>query len=365
MSNTVLGMDSALIHAPHKILMSNANNQPLKFSRQTPVRRTSRPRKAKNTKKKGSRKNPSKMQKKPQKPNVHISNCTKRYAMTLTNPFDVHGAGLPCTPVIPSLKQACFVKGTFSTGSNGFGFIMSQPLRAAVNDANFVWSSTASTTIFQSEIADPNTAAYRSNAPYTASQLSNEEDGFTYRLVSAGLRIRYTGTTLNQGGSVYAISHPSHADLNQATLDEIRALNVTKNFAVDRDWASTLWCPVLPADYAYRFVLNAETPNMLFIVSCPSGTPLSFEFEAHCNFEYVGAPIRGMTPSQADAVGFTAVQSALQGSSMTVVPRGSSANQQGLMTRMENGILTEASHVGSYLWDHKWDMLSAAAAAIL
>ncbi len=337
----------------------SSNNQPLKFkSSNRPVRTTSQKQKQKprqKPKRKSNRKG-----RVGGKPPVTIAPCTQGYGKTLTNPFDVHGYGLPCTPTVPSLKQSVFVKGTFNTGSNGFGFIMCQPLLGCVNDLNCVWSSTAATAITSALIADADTQAYRTNAAFSSAQISGEEDGMSYRCVSAGLRIRYTGTTLNQGGTVYGIHHPTHANLDDSTLAEIRALNVTKNFSVDRDWAAILWCPILSADYAYRTNTAGASPNMLFIISVPSATSLPFEFEMHANFEYVGAPVRGMTHSQADAVGFTATQSALQGSSMVVAPRGAAQNQQGLFQRIENGILTEASHVGSYVWDHKGELMTAA-----
>lgn len=299
------------------------------------------------------------------KPQIHISSCTRDYAMTLANPFDVHGKGLTCTPVIPSLKQNVFIKGTFQTGTaSGFGFLMADPFAAVAGDINSLWTSTAATAVVVADIADANTQAAATNSAYTAAQISGQEGGIVYRVVSAGIRLRYTGTTLNQGGTIYSLSHPNHSDMNQSDIPEVRALNVSKNHSVDRDWISALWCPVLPNDYGYTNAIPGINIPFIHLISVPTGTSLSFEYEFQVNFELVGAPIRGMTPSHADAVGFAATQSALQGTGMVVAPRGQQNHQSSLLGRIENNVLSEASHVGQYLWDHRWNIVEGAAALL-
>lgn len=285
---------------------------------------------------------------------VFISDCTKGYAKTLSNPFDYHGYGLTCTPTIPSLKQNAFVKGTLNTSdNNGFGFILADPIAAAINNANCVWTSSAATAITQTDITDGNTIAMGSNSPYVAAQFNGQEDGISVRVVSAGLRIRYTGTTLNQGGTVYSLSHPSHADMDDSSLSEVRAINVTKNFAVTRDWISVLWCPVVPADYGYTSILPGILAPFLHIMQVPVGIALTFEFEFNVNFEFVGSPIRGMTPSHSDAQGFTATQSALQGSDMVVAPGQQAKQTKGLLSKIGTSLIDDASRVGGFLWKNR------------
>lgn len=329
-------------------------SQPLKFSSSTPRALKSQADPVKRRKSnKRSRRKQSKRRPQQSKPQVFLSKCSQGYALTLSNPFDHHGFGLTCTPTIPSLKQNAFVKGTLNTGGNGFGFIMADPFAAACNDRNCCWGSTSATAVNVAQIADPNTFAVGTNSPYVSAQITGQEDGITFRVVSAGLRIRYTGTTLNQGGTVYALSHPSHSDMDGATLVEVRAINVSKNFSVDRDWISVLWCPVTPTDYGFQTSLPPINVPFILMMQVPPGTSLTFEFELNVNFEFVGAPIRGMTPSHSDAVGFTATQSALQGTNMVVPPREQPKQTKSLISRIESNIWSEASHVASSLWKNR------------
>jgi hypothetical protein len=56
--------------------------------------------------------------------------CTLHYTAALLDPFDYSGE-MPCVPdmhTIPSYKYRQYARGEFSTGTNGKGFIMVNPL---------------------------------------------------------------------------------------------------------------------------------------------------------------------------------------------------------------------------------------------
>lgn len=299
------------------------------------------------------------------RPKAYIAPCTQSYAMTLHDPFRVHGIGLPCTPVIPSLKTEAFSKATVETGTAQVGFIQVDPLRMIASDTAAIWASNATFTGSQTETAGVGVVALTANSPYTNAQFTGEEGGLSFRVVSCGLRVRYIGTELNRGGELFAVSHPSHADINQMSLNEARALNTTKIYPVTKDWVTVLWCPVLPNDYSYTSAVPNARPVLAILYVAPSGTVGQLEYEAHVNYEVVGAPARGMTRSMADPIGFSAVQQALQGSQMSYHATDQAAVQRSLIDSVEDTISNKMSSAASWLWNHSDTILETVGSFLL
>lgn len=286
----------------------------------------------------------------PARPRVALSQCTRQYAATLIDPFNHHGHGVPCVPSMPSWKTFVFARGQMSTGSAGIGWLILNPLRAIANDGNSIRFTTPA---FAGTTIDPVAAGVTiisGNSPYALSQFSGQELGISYRIVSAGIRMRYAGAEIERGGTITAVQHPNHANLDNATIANLNSLSVAKRYAVDRNWTSVQWCPVFPDEYVFRTDSGALAifPMAIMVEAPNPAIPLLFDFEVTVNMELVGSPVRGMTPSMSDSQGFSAVQAAIQGAAMVTNSPNTGPNptvQRGFLVKVEDMIINSASRV--------------------
>ena len=128
---------------------------------------------------------------------VVLSRCAADYAMCLSNPFTGPLACVPVSPTVMSLKLRAWTKGEFKSGTAGVGYINADPYSAVASDLACVRHSDAAyagSTVALSGVAG--TSAHFSNSPYINASFTNGAAGAQYRVVSAGLRIRYIGTEL-------------------------------------------------------------------------------------------------------------------------------------------------------------------------
>lgn len=229
----------------------------------------------------------------------------------------MHGVGLPTSPAIPSLKGWVFTKGTFLTQANSQGYIAFNPYTAVTSDLPnvFYTDGSGAVTSIPGAVA-AGVAGATSNSPYLSTSFGATEDLTAWRVVSAGLRVRYSGNNLNKGGSLVAFSHPSHNTIVGATDTEMLAYNTSKRLPVDNSWTSLVWCPASFADFTFRQAVPGGSPSMGVSVEAPGATVISFAFEAYVNFEVNGRQIRGQTPTMQDPIGFAAVQAVSQGGKM-------------------------------------------------
>jgi len=284
----------------------------------------------------------------PPKQAGHLSTCAAAYALTLCDPFNKHGVGVPKFPSMPSLKSWAFARGTFATGSAGLGYIICSPTRMIANDAvgsgvspiTYSDASYAGTTL-NSVIPTAGVNGVALNSPYVLSDIGAL--GASYRIVSVGLRIRYNGTELNRGGTVVGLHHPSHKPLAGLTLAQLEAHNAAKRFRPRGSWINVTYCPVYESDLDFGTNLVAGD-YMAFAVQAP-GTPITFDWEVFFNFEIVGVNIRGMTHGMADPIGSAAIHSALQGTEM--VYDNKEAHQKGFFSRVYDGLANGISRVGN------------------
>lgn len=151
-----------------------------------------------------------------------LSHCALKFALALVNPWDPGALGV-CNPAgketftMPAHSVQRF---TMTIGTGQLGFIQLSPCLA--NDYPNVWytgpnyaSSTVSTILTGNNAYSlgvlPATA---STLPFNSTQLANQSalDSplVTGRVVSMGVRVTYSGTTLNEGGFTYSLHDPNH-----------------------------------------------------------------------------------------------------------------------------------------------------------
>jgi hypothetical protein len=244
------------------------------------------------------------------RPRAIISHCSRDYLHALLDPFDGPLACVPTAPSIESLKIRTWVKGVFTIGTAGFGFIEMSPIDMAAQDANPVQRSGVA---FANTIMNggPGSVTAQSNSPYFSSDFADPETAplaNEARVVAAGIRVRYTGTELNKGGVIYPWHHRNNGSLDTMGITDYLSFQGNSTAETNRKWTSVVWTPVGTRDTRFGYNIGAPYgPYSLAVMA--TGVPgNTFEYEAVAVLEITGQTIRSLTPSHADPPGFQGIQ---------------------------------------------------------
>jgi hypothetical protein len=166
-------------------------------------------------------------------PSVRMSHCAAKYALAVTDPLNPATRGA-CVPYgsAPTMKVTAFTRFDLTIGTGGLAFMYIAPCLA--NDspsvyyttgsytgttatANQPWATAGNSTTAATFTTGWTTAAH--NGPFTTAQVTNptsndNPSNVQGRIVAAGLRCQYTGTTLNESGLFYGYHDPSHTSLS-------------------------------------------------------------------------------------------------------------------------------------------------------
>lgn len=280
------------------------------------------------------------------------------YLKSFIDPFDsaIKCVGTPRPGSMPSYKVTGFVRGTGIIGAKGVGFVAFSP--CLVNDVACVTYSNSSAYNSEYMLSLPTdwnggtsnftpATSWMSNLPYTYNTLIQTVNNTTARavvegrIVSASLKVYYTGTTLNQSGQYYAYVDPdfetvlsdNHLSSADATGGYTPTLLGTKDATeikyADRSGIQIIYIPPTDnlSDYpqnnnsawrkAFPYSNNlTQGPTNSGIGVPPGGIMITgvagaqFYFEAitHCEYIGPGVPQALLTPSFSDSVGYDAVQ---------------------------------------------------------
>lgn len=238
-----------------------------------------------------------------------LSKCALKYALAIAEPFhpNARNACLPSYPAVPSQKVTGFTRFIMTTGTTGFGFVALCPTLSNNEPVAFFSTSTYTGSAMQILTSNNTYATGVSDAkipnlPYTTDDLTSgfvsDSEFVTGRLVSLGLRITYTGTTLNQSGVYYLYSSPNHQNVTRIadSTGELGALSETEVCGVTRNPCELRCYPVSAEEAAYNNSLsynnksqalfpysNSATDFAGFLLPSVTGTPSSTV--------YVGSPI--------------------------------------------------------------------------
>lgn len=237
----------------------------------------------------------------------HLSNCAKNYAKVLTNPFGNFSTP-PCIPDVisfPSYKIKTQGRGSFFIGTQGLGFVTLRP-RMFFNDNVASYRSLAA---YASNVIDPSLAGVgvsNNDSPYASTvpplQFRN------WRLVGAGIKIRYTGTELNRGGRVVLARMPSGESFQFPVSDStLLALRSTNTAPVTRRPESVTYYPDTynAIDYIEGISLRLEQSLLIAVVGGVVGS--SFEYEYVQHWEVIGDNVLNTSKSESDPMGLGAV----------------------------------------------------------
>jgi len=232
------------------------------------------------------------------------SKCLVDYAKAYDNPFTSGASCLPVYPSWPSKKLLTRQYGTFSTGTNGVGWIMAQPCCA--NNINNIWYTNAT---YAGDTTSPLTSVTGSSiiaAQNTASPYANASFGTTtgllqQRAVIVALRIRYIGTDLNMSGSVFPIVVSDSAQVEGSSYNVLRATNpATSTQPINRAFHTIRWTVTEPDDTQYSptasSYANTGVPMAIMVTGFGVSGAGSFEYEMVSHHEVRGTSV-DVTPS--------------------------------------------------------------------
>jgi hypothetical protein len=225
-------------------------------------------------------------------------------------------------------------------------------------------------------------STYTSNSDYSPTMIGAGSNQAQFRVVGAGLRVRYTGTELNRGGQYYCLTEPTHDNLNGLSIqnlvsfDECKKLNVS-----NRDWVTVLFHPTKQTaspdvgefdanidDLEFSYDANAGTNittagnnYMAIVVQAPSAAlSASFDYEAYAVLEYTGQIVRGTTPSHVDPTGFAAVHATASMGGTLPFEGPAERHEETFMEKVESYASAAMTWIGNHV-----GALGAAAIAML
>lgn len=303
------------------------------------------------------------------------SDCSSHYLATLLDPENVHGACLPVSFPLPSRKDYCWVKGTFVTG-NGTSPASSQGgivlrLNAANNGTCVLFTdpnaaATYNGTIFP--ISTNNGVATASlNSSYATGGIATGALNVQYRIVSACLKVRYTGRDDAMGGTLVWLEHPDHADIQGVSDVNAKTFEQCQTTRVSREWQQINYSgPVNPGET--DFLPGTAECNANYFIGCGAinavtTESLSFEFEVHVNVEFIGRTVTGKTVSHSDLSGFSAIASGIKEYSYNapLMPKDSGA----VVKSVSKQLLDLAPYAATAMGIANSSLISAGAATAL
>lgn len=277
---------------------------------------------------------------------MEMAACTAKYALAIADPFNPNADGL-CLPTLPSIrsqKVARFVRGTFTVGTNGCGFVAMAPSinndYGCIYTTDATYASTGATsrgtaTVLASGVTcDPMPGPWASTNCLPTTSTTNGVPG---RMVVAGLTAQYVGTQLNMGGVMYGLTQPDHEPLLNSAILTSATLGAYKNTYVAPNCGQKVRITAnaissVEEEYSTRSVVDSggvisaaasqycfgdlstgvftagsqvyADPNMLIAVyGGVAGTSYLYEAIIHC--EYTGRPTAAVaTLGEADIVGY-------------------------------------------------------------
>lgn len=304
--------------------------------------------KKKQPKKPRTRQRPAK-QVVPRKPTVNLSHCALAYAKALADPFDYGNNELPCIPDMidqPSFRVMVRTRGVFTTNSSGFASLLVNPL-AGANDQSFALATDSAytgTTVATLAGTGVN-SVLNAQFPYASTGQR------PHRTVSAALRVRYIGTTLNQSGSVILAGErgPS-GSLGNQTYSSLGTRLDADAQPCTRAWRSISWCPAYDDMYNYSNQYLSISNNTGLLVACvgnAGAANMSWEYEIviYKEIQPVGSfSVAAMEKSHSDPVGFGIVRDFF--SDITFKEVGSALYNR-FLTFVKSGVATAAaSYIG-------------------
>lgn len=308
----------------------------------------------------------------PAGPSVSLSKCSADYAKSLMEPWSDAAPCLPSGFPLPSLKRKFFARGTGGQGgaAGSTGFIAFAPyLGVSSNNGCVFWTDGAYT---GSVVATSGTGVNSGvlNSSYTTAMFG--ANGLQYRLVTAGIRLRYTGTELNRGGRFIPFEHPNHGSVVGLSASNLLSMQGVQPVRPSSDgkWVTVVSSgPKEEAEMGYATDWSvAPANNTTLVIMCNGGVApvggvaqFTFEWEAWANYEITGINLSGQTESHHDPVGASLAANAVNQAQLTH-PHSSSP---GFKEDVMKGIETFGKHAITSIWNNRDTIMEVGKAAAM
>ena len=302
----------------------------------------------------------------PAGPAVQLSKCSADYAKSLMEPWGPEAPCLPSGFPLPSLKRKFFARGTAGQGTST-GFILFNPASGVSVTNNSVYFSDGAYTGTTAVTIATGVTAAPLNSTYTNGLFG--PIGLQYRTVSAGLRVRYTGTELNRGGRIIPFEHPQHNTAAGMTVQQLLSMQGVQPVRPSSDGK---WITIVSSGPKEEFELGYSAdwtlafPYLVVMMNGgvgPTGIVANFtiEWEAWANYELIGVGLSGQTASHHDPIGASLAASAVTAAQNTHPHSASPGFSQDVM----KGIETMGKEAVTTVWNNRgaiWDVAKTAAA---
>lgn len=235
-----------------------------------------------------------------------LAPCTQKLMAVVSDPIGERPGACACMGVCqPSQKVKGYVRGTFTAGTAGFGWIAVNPYVAMTNNVNCLWTTGAgyAGTSVNAAAAGVTGASLTTN-PYPAASLTGDPATASVRLVAAGLRIESIDAPLNRKGRQLAFTDPDH---NTVDGRAFQGLSVRPGVQIGNSSEPAVsqcrWAQADMDEYDFEAYNAISSMCMVAMVDGAASGQL-FEFALALHFEVVGTLAQNLvTPSSMDPVG--------------------------------------------------------------
>lgn len=244
-----------------------------------------------------------------------LSDPSLRWVAALYDPRTC--AEEPAVPHSTNLSQKIkvFSRGSFQTGTTGYGFIAAAPFLAVANNSSPITATSAASIVTASSTLGTTATVTNSNtnSPHAIAAFGATTGLLNYKLVGAALYVKYAGTELNRGGDMVLVEEPNHNTLFTYSYNTALGLDYAKRVSVSNDWAHVCYTPNSDAECEFNINLAAApyiSPFLGMMVNSAGVVGAPFDFEFYGWYELVGSPARGATIGFADPIGYYGVSGA-------------------------------------------------------
>lgn len=256
---------------------------------------------------------------------ARLSDPACRYVAAL---YDTKSCAEP--PSVPSgcqlsQKIKTFNRGSFSTGTTGFGMIQVQPTCMAVNNAPPVGFSTTTTVATSATLGGAYTNMTNGgncNAPFSTGSYGSSAGLLAFKLIGCTLYLKYAGTELNRGGDMILVEEPNHRSLNLYSYNTAMGFDYAKRVPMSTEWVSVSFTPnrlstaagAPLVDETTYVAVDPSTVGTIYLGAFvnTAGASQPIDYECYCWYEVVGALARGATSSYEDPIGAAAIWGACE-----------------------------------------------------
>jgi len=285
-----------------------------------------------------------------------LADCSLGFAKAITNPFGSFDE-LPCVPATPpveSYKFRTYRRGTFTTGSAGWGYVAVAPFVPS-SDTNKIFSTGAGFTLAKTSNFALSTATAGvvvqgdTSLPFTSAAFTG---GIQARLVGCGLRVRNISQAMNVGGILAVVQLADDNNVSSFNGNGLETfadtLMIPQVLQDQNAWTCLMWRPLENSSLDWLPDTSlAATQNATMVISATApqaATTQTFEWEMVSFWEFAGQSssqnLPATTRSDADSVGLDRVLTASQRLPMTGLAEDWAA-------QMAHGVVDAMAHSDS------------------